>query len=819
MILSSMSAYSASAHADDLQFNTDLLDVSDKKNIELGLFSKPGYIMPGDYLFKVNLNNQYLTEKRITFSPSKEDDKNTVACITEDLVQKFGLTKEIQKKLQWDPETDCLVPESLEGMTVKGDLPRAIASINIPQAYLEYRSENWDPAAMWDDGISGAVLDYNIAANTTFSHLEGEGTSTFIGANGVAGLNFGSWRFRADWQSSYQKVDNNPQGDQIDFNWNRFYAYTALPSIKSQLVLGENYLSSDLFDSFRFTGASLASDTNMLPPNLRGYAPQVTGVAQTNARVVVSQLGRVIYQTQVPAGPFKIQDLNDSVSGTLNVRVEEEDGTVREFDVDTASIPFLTRPGSLRYKTAVGRPSTFDHKFQGDYFFSGEFSWGVSNGWSLFGGTLNSKDYNSLSIGVGRDLLALGAVSFDITQSFANLENEQNLEGRSYRINYAKRFEEMNSSIQFAGYRFSERDFLSMNDFLALNGEVPTRRGRSKEMYNVSLSQNIPSWNTSISLNLNHQTYWDAEARDYYNISINKTLSMGSIKNANLSLTGYQNKTDTRDTGAFLSLSLPLDTGARVSYSVAHDDNDTRHQVSYFDRINNTTSYQVNSNFSNTANSAGAFVSHTGGRAQVTANISHVQSRYTSIGGSSQGGITLTARGVDFHRTNSMGGTRVMLDTDKISGIPISGNGVATKSNYFGKAVVTDVTNYTRNKINVDVNKLPKNAEVVDSVLQTSLTQGAIGYHKLNIISGEKKMVTLALSDGSYVPFGTPVMDSQGRSVGMVDDSGMAYLGGINLGTQMTAQLGNGQECTITFTESNLAKDETDALLCEVNSN
>lgn len=58
---------------------------------------------------------------------------------------------------------------------------------------------------MWDDGISGAVLDYNIAANTTFSHLEGEGNSTFIGANGVAGLNFGSWRFRADWQSSYQK--------------------------------------------------------------------------------------------------------------------------------------------------------------------------------------------------------------------------------------------------------------------------------------------------------------------------------------------------------------------------------------------------------------------------------------------------------------------------------------------------------------------------------------------------------------------------------------------------------------------------------------
>ncbi|ENC0234279.1 TPA: fimbria/pilus outer membrane usher protein, partial [Shigella sonnei] len=26
----------------------------------------------------------------------------------------------------------------------------------------------------------------------------------------------------------------------------------------------------------------------MLPPNIRGYAPQITGIAETNARVVVS---------------------------------------------------------------------------------------------------------------------------------------------------------------------------------------------------------------------------------------------------------------------------------------------------------------------------------------------------------------------------------------------------------------------------------------------------------------------------------------------------------------------------------------------------
>ncbi|WP_421094483.1 fimbria/pilus outer membrane usher protein, partial [Serratia fonticola] len=57
------------------------------------------------------------------------------------------------------------------------------------------------------------------------------------------------------------------------WNWSRFYAYRAIPRLGAQLTIGENYLYSDIFDSFRFSGVSLTTDDNMLPPNLRGYAP------------------------------------------------------------------------------------------------------------------------------------------------------------------------------------------------------------------------------------------------------------------------------------------------------------------------------------------------------------------------------------------------------------------------------------------------------------------------------------------------------------------------------------------------------------------
>ncbi len=109
----------------------------------------------------------------------------------------------------------------------------------------------------------------------------------------------------------------------------------------------------------------------------------------------------MIYQTQVAAGPFRIQDLSDSLAGELDVQVKEQDGSTQSFTVSTASIPYLTRPGMVRYKLATGRPSDWRHHVNGDMFASGEFSWGVSNGWSLYGGGTAEQNYLATALGVG----------------------------------------------------------------------------------------------------------------------------------------------------------------------------------------------------------------------------------------------------------------------------------------------------------------------------------------------------------------------------------------------------------------------------------
>ncbi len=87
---------------------------------------------------------------------------------------------------------------------------------------------------------------------------------------------------------------------------------------------------------------------------------------------------------------------------------------------------------------------------------------GINNGWSLYGGMIVSQKYLSTTLGIGRDLMRFRALSFDVTRTHAKIKeitsnNETNYKGNSYRLSYSKRFEDYNSQITFAGYRFQKK--------------------------------------------------------------------------------------------------------------------------------------------------------------------------------------------------------------------------------------------------------------------------------------------------------------------------------------------------------------------------
>ncbi|SDU99587.1 outer membrane usher protein [Pseudomonas mucidolens] len=798
--------------AEEFQFNTDVLDLKDRENLDLGVFASANFIMPGQYTLMVHVNSDTLTEFPVDYFLAEGDPKSSVACLSPAIVDELGLKENVLRTLKWWHDGACLNLDSVPGMQARGNLGTAGLYLSIPQDQLEYTAANWDPPSRWDNGIGGILFDYNINAQTT-ERNHGKGRSDQLSGNGTAGVNLGAWRLRGDWQTQMQRSADQPSLQQ--FAWSRFYALRAIPALRSSLIIGEDYLDSNLFGSFRYTGGNLSSNDNMLPPNLRGYAPEVSGVARTNAHVVIRQQGRVLYDTQVPPGAFRIQDLNDAVSGQLDVRVEEQDGSTQEFQIDTASIPYLTRPGTVRYKLAAGKPSDWEHQVDGPAFATGEFSWGVSNGWSLYGGGLGAKDYGSLAVGVGRDLMAFGALSFDVTQSRATLPEHDSLSGKSYRASYSKRFDEYDSQVTFAGYRFSEENYMSMNEFIeARRGGQPLNQ--SKELYTATLSKQFRDSALSVYFNYNHQTYWSSQASDRYSLSLSRYFDVGGLKNLSLSLTAYQNKANgTSDDGAYLSVSIPWDSTGSFSFSSSFNRGESSHSMSYYDRIDERNNYMLSAGSTPNGTTASGFLSHDGDQAQVVASASYQAGEYTSAGLSLQGGATLTGQGAALHRSSIMGGTRLLVDTQGVANVPVRGNGAVTRTNRFGKAVITDVNSYYRNQANIVLDSLSDEVEATQSVTQATLTEGAIGYRRFDVISGHKAMVIIRMANRNAPPFGATAQNSRGQETGIVGEEGSTYLSGMKPGETMSLHWDGSARCHFTLPNQVAALERQLELLCQ----
>ena len=141
----------------------------------------------------------------------------------------------------------------------------------------------------------------------------------------------------------------------------------------------------------------------------------------------------------------------------------------------------------------------------------------------------------------------------------------------------------------------------------------------------------------------------------------------------------------------------------------------------------------------------------------------------------------------------------MMVDTEGVSGVPVRGYGGITHSNYFGKAVVSDINSYYRSNVNVDLDTLPDDVDATRSVVEGTLTEGAIGYRKFGILAGEKAMAILRLADGSAPPFGSTVMNSTGEQTGIVSDDGSVWLAGIRPGEWMNVSWDGEAQCRITL--------------------
>lgn len=783
-----------------IEFTTNMLDVEDRENINLSNFENSNHIPPGDYVVRLTLNHYTIQdEARITYLPA-QNDTGSQLCLPHELVQRLALKAEYYQQLLKQPlQANCLLLDTLKDITVINDRQKGELKLSVPQSLLAYADTNWMPPEQWDQGIPGLFLDYDIAGN--YLYRDHDTNTRTLTSYGTVGANLEKWRLRANYQYAHR---DNAENTTKRFDWTQVYLYRPLPDMSAKLLIGQNFLQSNVFDAFRFTGLSLTSDERMMPPNLRGYAPLVTGIAKTNARVTISQQGRVIYETSVPPGPFAIEDLNQAIQGMLDIAVEEEEGSTQHYQMNTATIPFLTRYHQVNYKFAAGKPTYGIHnKYIGPEFITGEFSWGMTNTTSLYGGIIGAtENYNAQSLGLGHNLYSLGALSYDVTRSQARLaDRNKDQTGYSYRFNYAKRFESTGSQVTFAGYRFSDRNYLSMSEYIDHLSNARYRPG-DKQTYTIMANQEIPFLDVVSYLSFTRRTYWDDSRSNNLALSLSRQFNVAGLKNLTGTLSLSQNRyPEQNDTQLFLGISLPISRGQQIGFDSQFGRAGNTHNISYFNATQRDRSWRLSAggkehDFSHGEPLVRGNYQQQTPSGRLSLSASHKNQQYRSVNADWTGSLTLTPKGAAMGPYIGGNEPRMIISADGTANIPLN-NGRAV-TNRWGVAVLPGGGSYETAEYAVDVRNLPEDVDISHSVIKNTLMDGAIGYRQIKAQKGYQILAIIRLKDGSYPAFGSRVYEKETlKELGIISEKGEVFLTGINPNNTILAQLNNNQQCEI----------------------
>ncbi|WP_265512225.1 fimbria/pilus outer membrane usher protein, partial [Providencia heimbachae] len=800
-------------------FNIRALNLSVEDNIDLSYFEKNN-LSEGLYEADVVFNDKRtLRSEQINFI-----NKNGIieACITKKLLDRFPLTHEAKDKLISTQDDDCVNLSTLDdNVSIDFNDSEQILTISVPQKYTESTYSSWVSPELRDNGIAGLIFDYTISDNHFYR--KGSGNRNNLSAFGNVGANFSAWRFRANYQYENTLLDSNRNSDKKSrFDWEQVYAFRDIASLSAKLFVGEIFIRSDLFDSVRFKGVSVFTDESMMPPNLRGYAPQVTGIAASNATVTLSQNGRIISQVKVPAGPFVIKDLSQSVMGTIDVTVTEDNGKETKFQFTTTNIPFLTRKGQVSYKMNLGQLSPQYSGHTDDNFMTVESSVGILNNTSLFGGLVatSGNKYRAINVGIGQNLGFLGAFSVDITQSYADILTGEE-KGKSYRINYAKDLPSIDGQLTLTGYRFADRTFNSLSNFVEQNFADKDRSdvNKDKHVFSLSYAQQLHFINASANITASRKTYWNGKQNNYFSIGLNKYFNEGLMKggNVSVSLNQARNSNNKTDNQVFLSISKPLSSennNTSISYFASYSDQDKRYanNVNYSHYLDKDTNYNLTASTQDglSQGMVSTYISHRGNAGQVQMS-STLSDTMNSASITLNGSITATQHGISAHRLTYRDQSRLVVDVPRAKGVIIE-NGNTTTNDY-GLATISNVPTYYNMEYKVDVNKLPETVNIEENVLESTLTDGAIGYVKIDADIGKSLITRIKQSNGQYPPLGAVVTNgSNGKVSGIIAESGIVYLTGLNMGDQLSVNWGDNLSCT--FSADGILARNSDTILC-----
>ncbi|CAM3997536.1 fimbrial biogenesis usher protein [Rahnella bruchi] len=819
--------FSVNSFADEY-FNPAFLSGTPSAIADLSRF-EGGAQAPGIYRVDVYLNDRFQSRKDIRFitSDSTADDTGLTPCLTPGMLTKMRVNLENLPALKAQKPDACLnLPSVIEGATTQFDFEGLRLDITIPQAMMMNSARGYIPPSQWDEGINALLLDYNFTGSNSEDGTGSESDDFFLGLN--SGINVGPWRLRDYSTWSYNNKRNNKSELQHINTW----LERAIIPLRSELVVGDSSTQSDIFDSIGFRGVQLASDDNMLPDSLRGFAPTIHGIARSHARVTVRQKGYVIYQSYVPPGAFAITDLfPTSSSGDLIVEVKESDGSLDIYTVPYSSVPVLQREGHIKYTLTAGKYRSNSDQQDEVSFVQSTMIWGLPAGFTAYGGFQTAQDYQSVALGTGANIGDFGALSFDVTQANSVLADDSKHSGTSLRFLYSKSLQNMGTSLQLVGYRYSTEGFYTLEEstrnqmtgYVDNSGDevsaIPASvsdyynlHNNKREKIQINVSQQLGD-SGSLYISGSRQNYWRS---DEHNTLLQAGYS-GNISGVSWTLNVSYNKIPglrEADQRVALGISLPLSQWLFPASDITHQSHNTYATSSVSSDTHgrttqsaglsgtllkdNNLSYSVQQGYQNRGGGTNGAVSanYDGAWGSANAAYNYSDNHYQQVNYGLSGAIVAHRNGVTF--SQPLGDTNVLVAAPGAEDVKVEDN-AGIQTDWRGYAIVPYATTYRLNRMALDTTTLPDNVDLDETVVSVVPTRGALVRAQFTTHIGARVLLTLTHA-GKKVPFGALVSTADGNS-SIVGDDGQVYLSGLASHGQLTVSWGkaSSQHCVAKY--------------------
>ena len=756
----------------------------------------------GKYSVDIYLNGRFIQRDSVDFV-NNSAQKESEPCLSREFYVQSGVNESALPQGDELAKRQCKSPEALlKGASWSFDQPRLRLDLYIPQALLTRSPRDAVPVESWDAGESLMFLNYstNYCQSRYRSGSGGISQYGFLGLK--SGINLGLWQLRQQSSATYSQSPSRSR-----YQWQSLQTYMQRPiaALDSNLMIGQSYSGGSLFGSMAYNGVKLETDQRMWPQSRRGYAPEIRGTAQTNARVVVSQNGRTIYETNVPQGPFVIDDLSSThYEGDLKVEIIEADGRSSTFTVPFSAVPDSMRPGVSRYNAVVGRARDYGdtQNLFGDF----TYERGISNSFTGNLGLRIADDYQAILAG-GVWSHWLGAFGLNTTWSHAQIDDNQSQSGWRVQASYSRTFDYTGTNVALAGYRYSTEGYRELSDVL---GERASKKHGSNNVFKSDTLNQRNQFTAMINQSLGDygSLYLSGSVMDYYdNQSRNTQLQVGysnSWKNISYNLaisrqqSVYRNQIDmdgseqvrsrsylgNTENLITLTFSIPLSFGGRDNYistSLSHADssgNSGQTSVSGMLDDAGTLNYSVYAGYQQNRESQAGSTKNWGANLQKNSAFGTLNGSYSASSDYTQWGVGGRGAAV-IHRGGITLGpylseTFGLVEAKGAKGALVkNGQGARIDSN--GYAIVPSLTPYRYNTISLDPKGINKHTELKSTQSRVIPYAGAAVKASFDTLSGYGVLIKAKINGTEALPMGASVLDDQNNVVGMSGQASLIY--------------------------------------------